>query len=73
MKKINLKISQPLLSKIKMVDCGNVNELESLEQLIRDLSSLPHSITIVVGGTNEMDGAVIKGCDRGVSWLKVDS
>jgi hypothetical protein len=56
-----------------MVDCGNVTELESLEQLIRDLSSLPHSITIVVGGTNEMDGAVVKGCDRGVAWLKVDS
>jgi hypothetical protein len=57
-----------------MVDCGNVTELESLEQLIRDLSSLPHSMTIVVGGTNEMDSAVIKGVTgEVVACLKVDS
>ena len=56
-----------------MVDCGNVNELDSLEQLIRDLSSLPHSMIVVVGGTEEMNLAIVKGSENAVSYLKVDS
>ena len=75
MKKINLKIPQVQLQKIKMVDCGNVNELDSLEQLIRELTtSLPHSMIVVVGGTEEMNIAALKGigCDA-VRYLKIDS
>jgi hypothetical protein len=41
--------------------------------MIRDLSSLPHSMIVVVGGTEEMNVAALKGIESVVSLLKVDS
>ena len=75
MKKINLKIPQVELSKIKLVDCGNVSELESLEHLVRDLNtSLPHSMIVIVGGTEELNIAALKGIESdAVRYLKIGS
>ena len=59
-----------------MVDCGNVTDLESLESLIRDLIiNLPHSVIMVVGGTDEVNMGVVRGMAEcgGVRMVKVDS
>ena len=60
MKKVHYKGSYPF--KFKLVDCGDVTSLEDLELLTKNLSSqYPHSVIMVIGGTDEMNIGVVRG------------
>ena len=60
MKKVYLKVNSTF--KLKLIDCGDVSNLEDLEELTRKISSLyPHSVILVIGGTDELNLGVLRG------------